>query len=94
MKLVPLNRCLNTALKFYGLSSFGVIVGGLAMSLVWLMLSMPFGIITSMPGYGAGHAFGMMWHKGIVQRIIYWHLPISRLLGGKSFPPSYNRKYI
>lgn len=93
-EVVSINRCLNSSLKFYGLSAFGVIVGGLAMFFIWMIFSMPFGIIASMPSYVAGASVGMMWHKGVLQKIIYWHLPISRAIGGKYLPPSYNRRYM
>jgi hypothetical protein len=94
MKLTPINRCLNAKAKFYGLSTFGVIVGAFIMALVWMAFSMPFGIIATMPGYVVGHTVGVMWYKGTLQRLVYWHLPLSRLFGGKSLPPSYNRRYM
>ena len=94
MNFVSINRCLNASAKFYGLSAFGVIVGAAAMMLVWVGFSMPFGIMATVPGYIFGAGVGVVWHKGKLQRLIYWHLPLSWLLGGKMLPKSYNRRYL
>lgn len=94
MKSVSINRCLNAGAKLYGLSAFGVITGALLMGLLWLSFSMPISIMATVPGYILGHSVGLLWHKGYLQRKIYWYFPISRLIGGKGLPPSYNRRYM
>ena len=94
MKLITINRCLNNSAKFYGLSAFGTIVAGILMLIIWISLSMPFGIMASMPGYIAGERIGVLWHRGKLQRLLYWYLPVSWLLGGKGLPPSYQRTYL
>jgi len=50
--------------------------------------------MATVPGYIFGAGVGVVWHKGKLQRLIYWHLPLSWLLGGKMLPKSYNRRYL
>ena len=94
MDFVSINCCLNASSKFYGLSAFGVVVGCIVMLFIWIIFSMPFGIMASLVGYTFGHGIGVLWHNGLLQRFVYWYFPIAWLFGGSHLPPSYNRKYI
>ncbi len=64
MERIYLSKCLNRPVRIMGSSFFGVIGGGVAMLLMWILFSMPIGIISFVGGYTVGRAFGIIWHKG------------------------------
>lgn len=76
-----------------GSSFFGVIMGVFTMFLMWTLFSMPIGIISFVGGYAVGRVFGIVWHKGKLQRWIYWHLPFANIVGGKNLPKSHERRF-
>lgn len=93
MQRQKLQRCFNKPLKISGLSAFGIFFGVALMILVWTLLSMPFGIAAAAIGYGLGRLAGGVWHKGKLQRRIYWNLPVYQIIGGNDMPPSHYRRY-
>lgn len=93
MERIYLSKCLNRPVRIMGSSFFGVIGGGVAMLLIWILFSMPIGIISFVGGYALGRAFGIIWHKGKLQRWIYWYLPFAGIIGGKNLPQSHMRRF-
>ena len=91
MDQVRLNKALNKEIKYYGLSYLGLIGGLLFGCLIWMRFGMTIGILASMIGYGLSAIVAKSWHSGRLQRYIYWHLPSSKIFGGKYLPPSYAR---
>lgn len=91
MNRVSLNRCLNNEVKYYGLSYYGLLGAGLIGGLVWLKCGMTFGIMGCSVGYVMSSYAAKGWHCGILQRFIYWHLPLKGLFGGKYLPYSHHR---
>jgi hypothetical protein len=91
MQLVQLNQCLNKEHKYYGLSSGGMI-GGLCLGLlVWGVLGMLVGMISIIIGYGICAYISASLHKGTLQTLLYWYLPIRSIFAGKYLPKSYER---
>ena len=88
---VPLNKALNTEIKYYGLSYLGIIGATAIGSLVWARFGMTFGIMGFIIGYGVAAVAAKGWHSGNVQRFIYWHLPSGGLFSGKYIPKSHHR---
>ena len=93
MERTYLTKCMNRPLRIIGSSFFGVIGGAIAMILMWILFSMPIGIISFVGGYGLGRLFGIVWHKGKLQRWIYWNLPFASIVGGKNLPASHIRRF-
>ena len=73
MQRVSLNRALNKEIKYYGLSYFGLIGGGLAGCFVWLWLGMTIGIMGAVVGYAISSMWAKGWQIGVIQRFIYWN---------------------
>ena len=94
MQRVRLNRALNKEIKYYGLSYLGMIGASMIGCVVWLKFGMTMGIIGFVVGYGASAIIAKNWHNGLVQRFIYWHLPLSYLFGGKYLPEGYKRCFL
>jgi hypothetical protein len=57
MERIYISKCLNRPVRIMGSSFFGVIGGGVAMFLMWILFSMPIGIISFVGGYtvSVGH---------------------------------------
>lgn len=91
MQRVSLNRALNKEIKYYGLSYFGLIGGGGVGCVIWLWLGMTIGIMGAVVGYAISSMWAKGWQIGVIQRFIYWHLPVKYLFGGKYLPPSHLR---
>lgn len=90
---ISFNNCLNAKAKYFGLSPYGIVLAVGFMGIVWLLTSMPFGIIATIPGYFIGRRFGDYWYRGKLQKMLYWNIPLSLALGGRKLPPSHSRKY-
>jgi len=86
-----LNRCLNEEAKYYGLSRFGLIGGVVIGGLMLVKFGMSIGIISTVAAFAVFAHIGTYWHKGIMQRFLYWHIPLKQLLGCKYLPNSHER---
>ena len=86
-----LNRCLNEESKYYGLSSLGLIGGAIVGGVVLVNFGMAVGVMGFVVGFSFFSYAGTYWHKGIMQRFMYWHLPLKQLLGCKCWPDSSER---
>jgi len=94
MERIILNKALNKEVKLYGLSYLGI-MGACAIGIiVWMCLGMIFGILGFGVGYTISACVARHWHNGDIQRVLYWHLPASRLFGGKYLPESHKRCFI
>jgi len=91
MYRVSLNRCLNREIKWYGLSYLGILGAGVIGFLVWIRFGMTIGIMGAVVGYGISAYVAKAWHGGLLQRFIYWHLPLKGIFGGKYLPESHKR---
>jgi hypothetical protein len=94
MHRVALNRCLNKERKYYGLTYLGIIGAGIIGFLVWLRFGMTIGIMGSVIGYGVCAYWAKLWHIGLLQRLIYWHLPLHSVFGGRYLPASHKRCWL
>jgi hypothetical protein len=72
-----LNRCLNSQAKIYGLKSLGVVVAVLFGILASIYFSALVGVGFAGVGYFVGAQLGNLWHIGTLQKLMYWHLPVS-----------------
>lgn len=88
-----LNRALNNQIKFYGLKAIGVVFGGLFFILGTVLFSMLFGFLTMSVGYFIGSMVADLWHAGILQKNIYWYLPL-KIPNTRSFIPSHKRYFL
>lgn len=94
MEQIVLNKALNKEVKLYGLSYLGM-AGAVAIgAALWLYFSMLFGIFGLAVGYGLSSVIARYWHSGSIQRVLYWHLPVSRLFGNKYLPESHKRCFM
>lgn len=93
MERIYLPKCLNKPAKIMGWSFFGTIGGSIAMCVMWTLFSMPIGIISFTGGFSLGKWFDDIWHKGNLQRWIYWNLPLARIVGGENLPQSHERSF-
>lgn len=91
---IPINRCLNKELKYYGLKATGLIFG----AVVWLLLLIKFNftiaIIGCTSGYLLGAGISTYWSKGYIQRWCYWNLPNGIMRGSRKLPKSSERTYL
>jgi|GEM_PF-1119190 len=93
-KEVSLNRSINKEAKYSGLSLFGLIVGGIFGALTLTKFDLVFALIAWVIGFVVGAFISSSWHKGRVQRWLYWHMPISEMSGNKYLPLSYLRRFM
>ena len=91
---VHLSRFINKETKYCGLSLFGLIIGGIFGAITLTKFDLVFALIASTVGFCLGAFIASSWHKGRVQRWIYWNLPISQLSRNKYLPPSYLRIFM
>ena len=94
MERIALNRALNKEVKLYGLSYLGILGAGATGVLVWVSAGMIFGILGFAIGYMFSAYVARHWHNGDIQHTLYWHLPASRLFGGKYLPESHKRCFM
>ena len=94
MERIILNKALNKEIKYYGLSYLGMLGACVIGAAIWAYLGMIFGIL----GLGVGYMFAAYiaryWHSGSIQKVLYWHLPTSRLFGSKYLPESHKRCFM
>lgn len=88
MEAARLNKALNKEVKYYGLSSLGLIGAGAIGCAVWAWLGMTAGIPGFVIGYGFSSYAAAAWHAGKAQRFIYGRTPFKRLFGGRYLPKS------
>ncbi|WP_341761815.1 hypothetical protein [Candidatus Tisiphia endosymbiont of Thecophora atra] len=91
MERVRFNNCLNKHVRFWNIS-IGSIVGGISFGLIILCFK---GVLWSFAGGAIGFAIGgwfmHQWWLGIIQRWLYWHLPLTRLIISANLPKSHVR---
>ncbi len=91
---IHLTRTINKETKYYGLPLTGLVVGGIFGAIILSKYDFVFALIAASIGFIVGTFISNAWHKGKVQRWIYWHLPISRLSRNKYLPPSDQRTFM
>ncbi|MES2214831.1 MAG: type IV conjugative transfer system protein TraL [Pseudomonadota bacterium] len=91
---VQLSRSINKEAKYSGLSLFGLILGGIFGAVTLVKFDLVFALFAGVIGFVIGAFISSSWHKGRVQRWIYWHLPISEISGNKYLPPSHLRTFM
>jgi hypothetical protein len=91
---VHFSRSINKETKYCGLSLIGIIVGGVFGSLTLMNFDLVFALIASTVGFAIGAFMAGAWHKGRVQKWVYWQLPVSKLSGNKYLPKSYLRTFM
>jgi hypothetical protein len=90
MERVRFNNCLNKPVRFWNIS-IGSIVGGAVFGLIILCFKgVLWSFVSGVIGFVMGAWFMHKWVLGIIQRWLYWHLPLSRLISD-SLPESYIR---
>jgi hypothetical protein len=91
---IILNRALNKEIKYYGLSSLGLMGAVFIGVIIWMYLGMVFGILGVAMGYAVSSYAARSWHSGDIQKVMYWHLPSHRLFGNKYLPESHKRCFM
>lgn len=91
---VHLTRTINKETKYYGFPLTGLIVGGLFGGVTLTRFEFVFAFLAAGVGFGLGTLISSAWHKGTIQRWVYWHLPISKLSRNKYLPPSDERTFM
>lgn len=91
MRLIEINSCINKEVTVWGLKLFGLVIGGIFGVFVMIKYDFTFSIAGIAAGYVAGSYLSSYLYKGKLQRWIYWHLPVVKLLGGNILPPSWKR---
>ena len=86
------NDCLNQERKIYNFSVTALVCAALAGVFFGIIKGMLWGFVCGAVGFGIGSYVGAKWFKGDLQRLIYWHSPIARLMIGRNLPPSWIRK--
>lgn len=91
MQRIRFNNCLNQEIKVWNISVIGLVMGGLLGLILGLVKGLLWGLAASTVGLAIGGWLGRQWWMGNIQRWLYWHLPISKLLFGRVIPKSYHR---
>ncbi len=89
---VPINRCINKESKFYGLKVIGLFIAAFVMMMVWIKFNLTAALLSASISYGMGAALSSLWHKGVLQKWCYWHLPSE--LFTKRLPKSRHRNFL
>lgn len=93
MQPTEINSCINKEVTIWGLKLFGLIIGGVFGVVVMVRYDFTFSIAGIAAGYMAGSYLSNYLYKGKLQRWIYWHLPVGKLLGGAMLPASWKRSW-
>ena len=92
MERVKFNNCLNKQERLWNIS-ISSITGGISLGLIILCFK---GVLWAFVGGSLGFAIGgwftHKWRFGIIQRWLYWHLPVSRIVISEHLPESYVRQ--
>ena len=92
MERVKFNNCLNKPIRLWNIS-IGSIVGGASSALIILAFKgVLWGFIAGAIGFAIGGWLMHQWSLGIIQRQLYWHLPMSKTLISEHLPESYVRQ--
>lgn len=94
MERIVLNRALNKEIKYYGLSYLGMVGAAVIGAGMGHYFGMIFGFLGLSVGYIFTSRIASSWQLGIVQKVLYWHLPTSRLFGSKYLPESHKRCFM
>jgi hypothetical protein len=86
--MTQFNTCLNKEAKIYGLSQVSVIVGGVVFITGIVLFGFLIGAGSGAFGLLAGATFGKKWHVGSIQKFMYWHLGVGKMI------PSHKRYFI
>ena len=92
--MIPINRCIDKELRYYGFKAIGLIFGLLALIFIWAQIGMIFGIMGGVIGYVIGDNISRYWHIGAIQRWCYWNLPTMKIIRARYFPKSCERKFL
>lgn len=92
MERIKFNNCLNKPVRFWNIS-VGSIIGAVTFGVIILcfkgvLWAFAFGAI----GFAIGGIVLHKWDLGIIQRKIYWHLPVSKSTVSENLPESYIRR--
>ena len=91
---VYFNRSINKENKYWGLSLVGLISGAAFGVIILTVFDFLFAAIGSIAGFTIGSFISYQWHKGKLQRWIYWNLPVSYLSRNRYLPPSSSRRFM
>ena len=91
MERTGFNKCLNLENKYFNLSVWGLVVGSICGITAMMIENLIWGVGIGVGGFYLGSYLGEEWHKGNIQRMVYWHLPFGHLLISFETPPSHER---
>lgn len=92
MERVKFNNCLNKPIRLWNIS-IGSIVSGASSALIILPFKgVLWSFITGTIGFAIGGWLAHQWFLGIIQRWLYWHLPVSKIFVSEHLPESYVRQ--
>lgn len=91
---IPLNKCINKEMKYWGLKAIGLLCGVIVAILLLIKCDLTVALIGSVFGYFIGDLISPFWAKGRIQRWIYGNLPTHFLLPSKYLVPSNVRQFI
>lgn len=81
-------KCLNKQKKIFNWSIGAVVGGGISLFVFGLAKGLLWGIGASAIGFGFGNWFSSKWHKGNIQRALYWNMPFAKGWLSKNIPES------
>ena len=88
MERVKFNNCLNKPIRLWNIS-IGSIIGGASSVLIILPFKgVLWGFIVGAIGFAIGGWLAYYWFLGIIQRWLYWHLPVSKIFVPEHLPES------
>lgn len=91
---VRFNRCLNKEPQYYGLKFTGILFAGILGVVLLIKFNFTVAILGSAAGYLVGAGISSLYHKGLIQRWIYWNLPIGLIVRSKTLPSSCDRRFL
>lgn len=74
---MKLYTSLNKEPKLYGVNMFGLLTSVVCFVVLWLACSVMFGMGGAVVGFYYGTTVSKLWFKGIMQKYIYYHLPLK-----------------
>lgn len=92
MERVKFNNCLNKQIRLWNISIGSIVGAGVFGAAILCFKGVLWAFAAGAVGFAAGGMLLNKWELGIIQRWLYWHLPISKAVIARSLPESYVRR--
>ena len=87
-------KCLNHERKYWNRSLGSIVLGVLMFALVGLWQGLMWGLGSGAIGFVVGGMISKHWYLGLIQRKLYWNLPLAKTIVDRNTPDSSDRELL